>query len=109
MLKNPHVHIWGHPMLFAHLNNIYLEEAEMNSIIELCIENQILIERNLKYRLPDEGFIRLAINKGAQFVIGSDAHSASELPTLATLSRERQYIANLIQEMPVMQNAGKQN
>ena len=109
MLKNPYVHIWGHPMLFTRLNNIYLEEAEMDSIIELCIENRILIERNLKYRLPDEGFIKLAVNKGAQFVIGSDGHSASELPTLATLSRERQYIANLIQEMPVMQNAGKQN
>ena len=109
MLTNPYVHIWGHPMLFARLNNIYLEEAEMDSIIELCIENQILIERNLKYRLPDEGFLKLAVNKGAQFVIGSDGHSTSELPTLATLSRERQYIANLRQEMPVMQNAGKQN
>lgn len=102
MLKNPYVHIWGHPTLFTRLNHIHLEEAEMNSIIELCIENQVLIERNLKYRLPDEDFIKLAINGGAQFVIGSDAHSASELPTLATLSRERQYIANLRQEMPVM-------
>jgi DNA polymerase (family 10)/putative hydrolase len=102
MLKNPYVHIWGHPTLFTRLNHIYLDEAEMNSIIELCIENQVLIERNLKHRLPDEDFIKLAINRGAQFVIGSDAHSASELPTPATLSRERQYIANLRQEMPVM-------
>ena len=109
MLKNPYVHIWGHPTLFTRLNHIYLEEAEMDSIIELCIEKRILIERNLKHRLPDEGFIKLAINKGTQFVIGSDTHSASELPTLATLSRERQYIANLIQEIPVTQNAVKQD
>lgn len=102
MLKNRYVHIWGHPTLFTRLNHIHLEEAEMNSIIELCLENQVLIERNLKYRSPDEDFIKLAVSKGAQFVIGSDAHSASELPTPATLSRERQYIANLRQEIPVM-------
>jgi histidinol phosphatase-like PHP family hydrolase len=66
------------------------------------MENQVLIERNLKYRLPDEDFIKLAVSKGARFVIGSDAHSASELLTPAALSRERQYIANLGQEIPVM-------
>lgn len=102
MLENPHVHIWGHPTLFTRSNHIHLEEAEMDSIIELCIENQVLIERNLKYRLPEEGFIKLAISKGARFVIGSDAHRASELLTPAALSRERQYIANLGQEVPVM-------
>ena len=107
MLKNPYVHIWGHPTLFAHLNHINLEEAEMDYVIDLCIENRVLIERNLKYSLPDEVFIKLAISKGARFVIGSDAHSVSALPTPATLSRERQYIANLGQEMAVMQNASQ--
>lgn len=93
MLENPRVHIWGHPFLFAQRNDINLEEAEKEFIIKLCIENQVLIERNLKYLLPDTDFIRLALKRGARFIIGSDAHNADELPTSARLHHEWQYIA----------------
>ena len=93
MLGNPKVDIWGHPLLFARRNNINLEKAEKEFIINLCVENRVLIERNLKYQLPEIDFIRLAAEKSARFVIGSDAHSAEELPTSEKLEQEWRYIA----------------
>ena len=88
MLRNPVVDIWGHPTLFLREHNMRLEKEELNGIINLCIENGVLIERNLKYSVPDADFIRLAVSKGAKFVIGSDAHNINELPTMHRLKEE---------------------
>lgn len=92
MLTNPVVNIWGHPTLFVKKHNIKLEEDELSEIINVCVENHILIERNLKYEVPDANFVKLAINKGAKFVIGSDAHSIGELPTMHKLKDEWDWI-----------------
>lgn len=92
MLRNPVVDIWGHPTLFAERHNIKLEEDELNEIINVCIENDVLIERNLKYNLPNVNFIKLALNKGARVIIGSDAHSINELLTMQKLEEEWKWI-----------------
>lgn len=92
MLCNPAVDIWGHPTLFTKKHNIILEEKELNEIIDVCIENGVLIERNLKYNVPDAYFTGLAVNKGAKFIIGSDAHSVEELPTMGRLKEEWDWI-----------------
>ena len=92
MLRNPIIDIWGHPTLFAEKHNIKLEENELKEIIDVCIENDVLIERNLKYNLPNVNFIKLAINRGAKFIIGSDAHSINELLTARKLKEEWKYI-----------------
>ncbi|RLG29003.1 hypothetical protein DRN97_12565, partial [Methanosarcinales archaeon] len=65
---------------------------DLNKIINVCIENDVLIERNLKYNLPDINFIKLALSKGAKIIIGSDAHSISELPTMQKLDEEWEWI-----------------
>ncbi len=88
MLKNPAVDIWGHPTLFAKKHNIKLDEEELKEIIDFCIENDVLIERNLRYNLPDANFMKLAISKCAGFIIGSDAHSISELLDRKKLEEE---------------------
>ena len=92
MLKNPTVDIWGHPTLFAERHDMKLEESELNEIIDVCTENNILIERNLKYNIPNVNFMKLAINKGAKFIIGSDAHGISELLTMQKLEEEWDWI-----------------
>ena len=92
MLRNPTVAIWGHPTLFAKKHRIKLEEEEIKEIINVCIGQGILIERNLKYNLPDINFIKLAISKGAKFVMGSDAHNVSELLTMQKLKEEWNWI-----------------
>ena len=92
MLRNPIVDVWGHPTLYAKKHNIKLDEEEIKEIINVCIEQGILIERNLKYNLPDINFIKLVISKGAKFVMGSDAHSVSELLTMQKLKEEWKWI-----------------
>lgn len=94
MLRNPIVDVWGHPTLYAKKHNIKLDEEEIKEIINVCIEQGILIERNLKYNLPDINFVKLAISKGAKFVMGSDAHSVSELLTMQKLKEEWNYWIN---------------
>ena len=88
MLRDPIIDIWGHPTLFAKKHNIKLEEDELKEIINVCIENNVLIEKNLKYNLPDVNFIKLALNERAKFVMGSDAHSIRELLTMQKLKEE---------------------
>lgn len=92
MLRNPSVDIWGHPTLFTKKHNIILEEKELNEIIDVCIENDVLIERNLKHDVPDAYFTGLALKRGAKFIIGSDAHSVEELPTMGRLKEEWDWI-----------------
>ena len=92
MLKNPIIDIWGHPTLFAKKHKIKLEENELKEIINVCIENNVLIERNLKYGLPDVNFMKLAISKRAKFVVGSDAHNINGLLTIDKLKEEWNWI-----------------
>jgi len=92
MLRNGIVSIWGHPTLFLNKHRIKLTEEEIKGIIDTCIKEQVLIERNLKYGLPAPSFIELAVKRGAKFVIGSDAHSIDELPTINRLKEEWEWI-----------------
>ena len=92
MLRNLVVNIWGHPTLFAKEHNIKLEDDDLKEIINICIKNNVLIERNLKYNVPNTNFIRLAIKGGAKFVVGSDAHSINDLPSLHKLKEEWNWI-----------------
>jgi len=92
MVRNPIVDIWGHPTIYLKERNMKLEKEELSEIINACVENGVLIERNLKHNLPDASFMELALKKGAKFVIGSDAHSVGELPTMHRLEEEWEWI-----------------
>lgn len=92
MLKNPNITIWGHPTLFPNEHHLELEKVEIKAMIDICIEGNIFIERNLRYNLPDASFMELAAKRGAKFVIGSDAHSIGELPTIHRLEEEWEWI-----------------
>ncbi|MFH1836254.1 MAG: PHP domain-containing protein [Methanobacteriota archaeon] len=79
LLKNPSVDVWAHPTLYSQRHGIKLTKNEMESIINSCIENQVLIEENIKYNLPKPEFLALTKKLGAKTVVGSDAHKVSEL------------------------------
>jgi histidinol phosphatase-like PHP family hydrolase len=46
----------------------------LDAIIQTCIERDIAIELNSKSRAPHEGFVQRALELGARFSLGSDAH-----------------------------------
>jgi putative hydrolase len=77
MLRNPYVDVWGHPTLFIQ-NKFKLTGEEITEIIDCCIENNVLIERNVKYNLPDPRFMDVVKRKW-KFTVGSDAHSILNL------------------------------
>lgn len=92
MLKNPLVDIWGHPTLFAKKNAITLDEPDIENIVDLCIENDILIEINSKYSLPDIDFLKIAMRKKARFAFGSDAHNKNEMLSSQKLGEIQKWI-----------------
>jgi DNA polymerase (family 10)/putative hydrolase len=84
MLKNPEVDIWAHPTLFAKKNNFSLNRDEIQEIGELCLKNDVLIEKNLKHNVPDLEFLNIVTSMGCSIVLGSDAHNTNELLNLKT-------------------------
>lgn len=78
MLSNPDVDIWAHPTLFTK-NKFALSIVDINNILNLSLQYEILIEKNMKYNLPGGIFLKIASNLGCKFVTGSDAHQVNEL------------------------------
>lgn len=79
MLRKPEVDVWAHPTLFAVKNGFSLKNDEIKNLLEIVKKHKVLIEINLKYKLPNENFILKALKKDCKFVIGSDAHCIDEL------------------------------
>jgi DNA polymerase (family 10)/putative hydrolase len=79
MLRHPQVDIWGHPTLYAVKQGITLDQATQEHVIDLCIEHEVLIEFNQKYRLPSAAMRDLVRRRRATHVFGSDAHRVEDL------------------------------
>jgi DNA polymerase (family 10)/putative hydrolase len=79
MLRNPQVDIWGHPTLYCVKQGISLDYATLESVVELCIEHDVLIEFNQKYRLPSTAMRDLVRRRRATYVFGSDAHRVEDV------------------------------
>jgi len=93
MISDPSVDIWGHPTLLPTRKRMPLYEGEIKDIVSLCIQNKVLIERNIKYGLPDAGFVAIAKEMGARFIIGSDSHSIRQLPNRPMIQEEWKWIS----------------
>lgn len=79
MLRNPAVDIWGHPTLYCVKKGITLDSATLESLVDLCIEHEVLIEFNRKYGLPPAAMREIARRRRAKHVFSSDAHRVEEL------------------------------
>lgn len=75
-VENPHSRILAHPT--GRLINKRQEmEFDMEKIIDACIANDVFLEINsnpMRLDLADK-YVRIAKDKGAKFVINTDAHS----------------------------------
>lgn len=79
MITNPDVDIWAHPTLYAIRNGFSLSEEDIYEISNSCFNNEVLIEINIKYNVPNIKFQAIASHMKCKFVKGSDAHQISEL------------------------------
>ena len=79
LIENPHVHIIAHPTAVLTRYNIPIP-TEIKKVIskKAAVYNKIL-EVNLKYKVPDNEFIRLLQLNNVKLSIGSDSHSVEEM------------------------------
>ena len=82
LIQNKDVDIWGHPTLFLKKRGLNIPSNEVEEILELCRKNDVLIERNLKYNLPEKGFLDIVRKLKIPYVYGSDAHCIGQLISL---------------------------
>lgn len=48
--------------------------AYLDSVLDLCLKYDLVVELNSKSRAPHLSFVRRAVERGARFSLGSDAH-----------------------------------
>ena len=60
-------------------------------IAEIANKNEKIFEINIKYKVPDEEFIRLIKENNVSMVIGSDAHDTKELEKVWRFSSIKGY------------------
>lgn len=96
LLRSPDVDIWAHPTLFAKNCGFELIQSSLVKIIKICIENEVLIEKNIRYNLPDDRFMQLILKENVNFVVSSDAHEISMLLDKKILNSYKQQLEYLI-------------
>jgi histidinol phosphatase-like PHP family hydrolase len=79
MIIKKQIDIWGHPTYFLRKNSISIPIQTIKDIFLACKENNIIIEKNLKYQTPGPEYMKLIEELGINYVISTDAHSTNEL------------------------------
>jgi histidinol phosphatase-like PHP family hydrolase len=76
-----HINIWGNPtFLPVSLQGRYDElwtEKRMKAVIDAAVKNNVAIEINSRYRIPEQKFIIAAKAAGARFTFGSNEHDTN--------------------------------
>jgi putative hydrolase len=79
VVKRKQVDILAHPFQFQRYLLPYLAQDEVNEFVKLAAENEIAVELNSKYRVPDEDFLRSCMREGVKLSVGTDAHTLAEV------------------------------
>jgi putative hydrolase len=82
VLSNPAVNIIAHPGNILKMNGVRIPTYLKEEIASLAGPSGKMFEHNLKYEVPDGGFLSLLVSEGVHILHGSDAHSIAELDEL---------------------------
>ncbi|MEE8183001.1 MAG: hypothetical protein V3T94_02495 [Thermoplasmata archaeon] len=82
VLSNPAVKIIAHPGNILKMNGVEIPRYLKEEVASLAGPSGKVFEHNLKYGVPDSGFLSLLVSEGVQVLPGSDAHSIAELDEL---------------------------
>lgn len=75
-IKDPLVNVIGH---LAPEPTFVLEKNEVYDIADNLVENDKIIEINAKYQRPSIEWIKIFLQRGVKFHLGSDAHSLKDI------------------------------
>ncbi len=75
--------VFCHPFYFDVdlLQNLTSEEIE--GFLRLAADNNVAMELNNKYKVPNDNFLRLCLREGVKLSLGSDAHRLSEVGNIS--------------------------
>lgn len=82
IIENYNVDAWAHPgLFFKKYKNLKLSDEQLIHIFNLMNSNNVLLEINFRYNLPEINWIRkyLKISNNSNFIFGSDAHDINNL------------------------------
>lgn len=82
IIENYNVDAWAHPgLFFKKYKNLKLSDEQLTHIFNLMNSNNILLEINLKYNLPEINWIRkyFKISNDSNFIFGTDAHKIEDI------------------------------
>lgn len=81
LIKNKDVNVIAHPyrLYTKYYNGKEIPEKYTKRIIASALDNDVALELNGKYNVPDRKFLRYILSSGARVSIGSDAHKPDEL------------------------------
>lgn len=71
--------VFAHPFYFHQYLAPYLLPEDLEDFVKLAAGHEVAIEINIKYRTPDEEFLRLCLREGVKLSIGTDAHTTGEV------------------------------
>ena len=75
-IENKYVNVIGH---LSPESSFQIDSKEIEEFAELLIEHGKIVELNAKYQMPPESWIKIFMQRGVKFHLGSDAHSLNEI------------------------------
>lgn len=80
LMQNKQVNVIAHPFrIYKEYFNLPIPYDVIIRVVKCALKNNVAIELNGKYSLPDANFLKIALNSGAKLSFGSDAHKPSEV------------------------------
>jgi len=79
VFQDKRVNTWAHPGHFLARQKMEIDSDALKDIMKQMMHNNILLEVNRKYNLPEKGWVEEAERIGLMIVRGSDVHSIEEL------------------------------
>ncbi len=73
------IDVLAHPFYFHRDLAPHLLPGDLENFVRLAAERGAAMEVNMKYRVPNDEFLRLCLREGVKLSIGTDAHTAGEV------------------------------
>jgi len=81
LATNRYIDVIAHPYVLykKHFNRDEIPEEYAKKVILAAIENNVAIEVNSKYKVPNKKFLQMTLQLGGKISFGSDAHKPDEI------------------------------
>jgi putative hydrolase len=79
VLNNKYVNSWAHPGALMDIRGIHISDENLGDVFQCMKQNDILLERNQKYGVPNSSWMAMADTYKICLVRGSDCHGIEEM------------------------------